>query len=164
MSVKQRCSRQEGRQAGCHGCVCMCLSPVRLDVHRHVNLTHLCGCACMCALRTHSHMITHGSRRCNISYSGPGNTVRWKYFSVRLIFFFLSFGSLLPFNSDCRSFRNTPPPLFFPSIFILILSFVFSSHFPLNNLPLPIFIQRQLYFESSNPLSSSIILLPLLKF
>lgn len=68
-------SRQEGQQAGCHGCVCMCLSPVRLDVHRHVNLTQLCGCACMRALRTHSHMITHGSRRCNIPI--PGQETQW---------------------------------------------------------------------------------------
>lgn len=123
----------------------MCLSPVRLDVHGHVNLTQLCRCACMCALRTHSHMITHGSRRCNISYSGPGNTARWKYFSVRLIFFPFFLGSLRPFNSNYQSFRNTPPPLFFPPIFILILRFVLSSHFPLHNPPLPIFLYKGSY-------------------
>lgn len=127
MSVEQRGSRQEGRQAGCHGCVCMCLSPVRLDVHRHVNLTQLCRCACTCA-----HTLTHGCRRCNISYSRPGNTARWKCFNVRLIFFTFPSGSLLSFNSDSGRFCNppsTPPPhlhpcFFFPSRACLIKSFL----------------------------------------
>lgn len=58
-------SRSEG-QAGCHGGVLLCLSPVWFNVLGHVNLTQLLCAECACAhghmgTRMRSHMDTDGS-------------------------------------------------------------------------------------------------------